>query len=258
MKEQDHHFYLTAKKFWKTVVNKETVPNLEQLQQQVEHYKRLLSIFHAGNYYYQVFNIYTSCFDLVSPEVKNVLGYEPREYEVGFLMSIIHPDDKPYVLNFEYKIVEFFKTLSFEKVSRYKVQYDFRIRKKNGDYMRTLHQAVQVDYDRENYYRTLSLETDITHIKPHGEPCFSLIGLDGEPSYYNIKDKHFTKSFDLFTRREREVLKGIVEGKTSRQLAEELCISIHTLHTHRKNILGKAKTKTPLELVKKTLGEGWV
>jgi DNA-binding NarL/FixJ family response regulator len=124
--------------------------------------------------------------------------------------------------------------------------------------MRILHQAVQVDYDEKNYYRTLSLDTDITHIKPEGTPCFSLIGLDGEPSYYNIQDKVFTKSFDLFTKREREVLKGIIEGKTSQQIADELLISCFTINAHRRNIMEKAEVKTPLELVRKTLKEGWV
>ncbi|GAB3420048.1 LuxR C-terminal-related transcriptional regulator [Niabella aquatica] len=251
-------FFLTAKKFWKTVVNKETAPDVEKLQRQIELYKRLLSIFHAGDYYHYVFSMYISEFDVVSEKIRQVLGYEPEEVTMKFLMDRVHPDDKPYVLNFEYKIVEFFKSLPFEKVAFYKVQYDFRIRKKDGNYVRMLHQAVQVDYDKKNYYRTLSIDTDITHIKPEGIPCFSLIGLDGEPSYYNIKDTHFSKSFDLFTHREREVLKGVVEGKTSKVLADELCVSIHTLHTHRKNILAKAKVKTPLELIKKAIGEGWV
>jgi len=79
-----------------------------------------------------------------------------------------------------------------------------KLRKKDGKYIRILHQAVQVDYDAKNYYRTLSLDTDITHINPQGTPCFSIIGLNGEPTYYNIQDTNpLTKSFDFFTRRER-------------------------------------------------------
>lgn len=254
----DSKFFLTAKKFWKTVVNKETVADKQKLQDQIEFYKRLLNIFHAGDFYYYVFSMYTSELDLVGENVKQVLGYEPDEFKLDLLMNIIHPEDKPYFLNFEYKIVEFFKSLPFEKVPLYKVQYDFRLRKKDRSYARILHQAVQVDYDEQNYYRTLSLDTDITHIKQEGLPCFSLIGLDGEPSYYNIQDKVFTKSFDLFTKREREILKGIVEGKTSQQIAEQLFISFYTVNAHRRNIMEKAKVKTPIELVQKCLREGWI
>lgn len=254
----DSNFFLTAKKFWKTVVNKETVADKQKLQDQIEFYKRLLNIFHAGDFYYYVFSMYTSELDLVVENVKQVLGYEPDEFKLDLLMNIIHPEDKPYFINFEYKIVEFFKSLPFEKVPLYKVQYDFRLRKKDRSYARILHQAVQIDYDEHNYYRTLSLDTDITHIKQEGLPCFSLIGLDGEPSYYNIQDKVFTKSFDLFTKREREILKGIVESKTSHQIAEQLFISSYTVNAHRRNIMEKAKVKTPIELVQKCLREGWI
>ncbi|MBB4805801.1 DNA-binding CsgD family transcriptional regulator [Chryseobacterium defluvii] len=251
-------FFLTAKKFWRTVVSKETNPDIEKLQQQVDLHKRLLNIFHAGEYYYYVFSMHITQFDIMSDHVKNVLGYESEELTVDLFMEIIHPDDKPYFLNFEYKVVEFFKSLPLEKVPYYKVQYDLRLRKKNGSYIRILHQAVQVDYDKENYYRTLSIDTNITHIKPEGNPCFSLIGLDGEPSYYNIQDNFFKKSFDLFTRREREILKEIIEGKTSLQIAKKLFISHYTVNSHRRNIMEKAKVNTPLELVSKSIKEGWI
>lgn len=252
------HFFLTAKKFWKTVTNKETDPDIDKLQNQIDLYRRLLNIFHAGDCYYYVFSMYTAELEVVSENIKAILGYESQDFSIKFMMDIMHPDDKPYFLNFEYKVVEFFKALPYDKVPFYKVQYDLRLKKKDGGYMRILHQAVQVDYDEKNYYRTLSLDTDISHIKPDGAPCFSLIGLDGEPSYYNIQDKVFTKSFDLFTKREREVLKGIVEGKTSQQIADQLLISCYTINAHRRNIMGKAEVKTPLELVRKTLKEGWI
>lgn len=256
--ETESKFFLTAQKFWKTVVDKETTVEKEKLLQQIEVYKRLLNIFHAGDYYFYVFNMHDTQFDIMSKSVENVLGYNSNELTTELFMDIIHPDDKPYFLNFEYKIVEFFKELSFEKVQFYKVQYDLRLRKKDGNYARILHQSIQIDYDEKNYYRTLSLDTNITHIKQDGIPCFSLIGLDNEPSYYNIQDKIFTKSFDLFTKREREVLKGIVSGKTSQQISCELFISLFTVHAHRRNIMEKAKVKTPTELVQKSLTEGWV
>jgi len=256
--EDNFEFSLTAKKFWKTVVNRKTNADRQKLQKQIDFYKRLLNIFHAGDFFYYVFSMYISELDLVSESVNDVLGYKSEEFRLDLLMSIIHPEDKPYFLTFEYNIVEFFKSLPFEKVPLYKVQYDFRLRKKDGSYARILHQAVQIDYDEDNYYRTLSLDTDITHIKQEGEPCFSLIGLDGEPSYYNIQNKVFTKSYDLFTKREREILKGIVESKTSQQIANDLFISLYTVNAHRRNIMEKANVKTPTELVQKTLKEGWI
>ena len=50
--ETESKFFLTAQKFWKTVVDKETTVEKEKLLQQIEVYKRLLNIFHAGDYYF--------------------------------------------------------------------------------------------------------------------------------------------------------------------------------------------------------------
>lgn len=252
-------YHLTARKFWKTVTDSDITVSESMLQSQLDAYKRLFSVFQAGNYHYIIFNMFKSELEYVDPNVVNVLGYTPDEYTIDRLMDNIHPDDKPYFLNFEHRVVEFFLALPFEKVSKYKVQYDIRVKAKNNTYVRLLHQALQIDYDEKNYYRTLSLQTDISHIKPEGKPCFSLIGLDGEPSYYNIKDANaFTKSYDRFTRRERDVLKRIVEGKSSKDIAADLYISKQTVNTHRKNILAKAGVKTPVELVGMAIKEGWV
>lgn len=259
MPKDQTEYYLTARKFWKTVTDSDVSSSSSQLQLQLEAHKRLFSVFQAGNYYYIIFNMYKSELDFVDPNISSVLGYEPDEVTIAFFMDKIHPEDKPYFLNFEYHVVEFFKALPYERVCKYKVQYDIRIRAKDNRYIRLLHQAVQIDYDEKNYYRTLSLHTDITHIKQDGAPCFSLIGLDNEPSYYNIQDANvITQSFDPFTKREREILKCIVEGKSSKEIADEFFISLHTVNAHRKNMLSKAAVKTPVELVRIAIREAWV
>ena len=258
MSNQQSQFYLSAKKIWSTVV-KEDSTHPHELKLELDLHKRLLNLFQPGSYYYYVFNIFQAEFEVVSPGVTNILGYLPEEINLPFFLEILHPDDKPYFLQFETRITEFFKALPFEKIAKYKMQYDFRLRAKNGRYVRLLHQAVQIDYDESNYYRTLDIDTDITHIKPDGIPTFSIIGLDGEPSYYNIAEANtLTQSFDLFTRRERAILKLIVENNSSKEIADQLCISPHTVNAHRKNILRKANAQTPVELVRKAIQEGWV
>ncbi len=259
MPDSRSEYYITARKFWKTVTDSDITVSSSMLQTQLEAYRRQFSVFQAGNYYYIILNMYKGELEYVDQNVTHVLGYHPGEFTIAFLMDNIHPDDKTYFLNFEHRVVEFFKALPFEKIAKYKVQYDIRIKTKDNKYVRLLHQALQIDYDEKNYYRTLSLHTDISHIKQNGIPCFSLIGLDGEPSYYNIQDANaFTKSYDRFTKREREVLKCIVEGKSSREIADEMYISLHTVNIHRKNILKKADVKTAVELVSLAIKECWV
>lgn len=51
------------------------------------------------------------------------------------------------------------------------------------------------------------------------------------------------------TTREIEIVKFISEGKTAKEIAEEINISIHTIYTHRKNIMKKLKMNSTSELV---------
>ena len=53
----------------------------------------------------------------------------------------------------------------------------------------------------------------------------------------------------LFTEREREIIRMIVDSKSASQIAEELNISKNTVDTHRKNILEKAGLHKTTELI---------
>lgn len=53
------------------------------------------------------------------------------------------------------------------------------------------------------------------------------------------------------TRREKEVLSLIASDFTSKELASNLCISLETVKSHRKNLIKKLKVKTSGGLVSK-------
>jgi two-component system, NarL family, response regulator NreC len=54
----------------------------------------------------------------------------------------------------------------------------------------------------------------------------------------------------VLTAREKEVLKLYVEGSTNNEIAEKLCISEHTVKTHKNNIMLKYNFKSPVEMIK--------
>ncbi len=49
--------------------------------------------------------------------------------------------------------------------------------------------------------------------------------------------------------REIEVITLVTSGYSNKEVADKLFISIHTLYTHRKNIMRKLNFKSPVELV---------
>lgn len=48
----------------------------------------------------------------------------------------------------------------------------------------------------------------------------------------------------LLSEREKEILRGIAQGKVNKEIADELCISVHTVATHRRNISAKLEIHT--------------
>jgi len=57
-------------------------------------------------------------------------------------------------------------------------------------------------------------------------------------------------ALNLLTRREKEIIKLISNGLSSKKIAEELELSFYTVETHRKNILHKIELKNTAELIR--------
>ena len=66
----------------------------------------------------------------------------------------------------------------------------------------------------------------------------------------------FTKP--LLTKREREVLKLIAQGKSNKDIADLLFVSVHTVERHRANMMEKLNLKKTADLVKYAIQRGYV
>lgn len=68
--------------------------------------------------------------------------------------------------------------------------------------------------------------------------------------------KHVTNQIDLLTSREREVLQWIAEGKTNKEIAGVLVLSVYTIEAHRGRIMEKLNLHSTGELVRFALRNG--
>ena len=84
--------------------------------------------------------------------------------------------------------------------------------------------------------------------------------LSPEVSGAILKDfrKHVTNPVDLLTSREREVLQLIAEGKTNKDIAAALNLSIYTVDGHRTRIMEKLNLHSVGELVRFAVRHGLV
>lgn len=53
----------------------------------------------------------------------------------------------------------------------------------------------------------------------------------------------------MLSEREKDIIIGVVKGLTNKEIADKLCISVHTVLTHRRNIARKLEIHSPAGLV---------
>ena len=74
-----------------------------------------------------------------------------------------------------------------------------------------------------------------------------ILDLQGEPD---------RAALDLLTQRERDVLNGIAWGKSYKELAQGLGVSVHTVHTHIKHVYEKLQAANRSEALQKARSLG--
>lgn len=68
--------------------------------------------------------------------------------------------------------------------------------------------------------------------------------------------RNHTQDNGTITEREREVLDCLFKGGNSREIADELFISMHTVDTHRRNLIQKFEAKNTVHLIYIALKKG--
>jgi DNA-binding NarL/FixJ family response regulator len=84
-------------------------------------------------------------------------------------------------------------------------------------------------------------------------PCISGVVVD---QFVRNTSKTESSAFSHLSDREREVLQLVAEGKTSKEIASQLNLSIKTVEAHRLNIMEKLNIHTVAELTKYAIREG--
>jgi DNA-binding CsgD family transcriptional regulator len=222
------------------------------------------SIFCPGPHYFYIVDFFDRKIKFMNPNIKNVLGLDPETTQFDDIISRIHPDDMHFVATAEYTVLNYlYKNIGRDKVMRYKMSYCFRFQVGDGSYQLFQHQAILLSTDdKGNFSNSLNIHSNISHITTQNNYKVSLIGLMDEPSYLNIdvfQPENIAITEDaLFTSREREIIRLMSQGFKTKAIAEKLNIALHTVLTHRKNIMSKSKCANTAQLIAMCIRNGWV
>ena len=129
--------------------------------------------------------------------------------------------------------------------------------------------VVTMHKDKEYLYQVISQGADGYFLKKDaGTELFSAIEKIRNGKVYispHLSEEltdHWDKIFQsskktILTHREKEVLSLIAGGKSNKEIADILYISIHTVERHRANIMEKLDLKKTADLVKYAIEKGY-
>ena len=223
---------------------------------------QIASLFSVGLFYYYIVNFENLEMEMVHKGTQEILGLNPQEFNIKKLLDIMHPDDIASMANKERTAVEFLlKTIPTEDIPLYKVVYMFRLRDSKGVYKKILHQAKALTVSEDGkIQQVLGIHTDISHLNIPLNENISFIS-SKRPSYYSLETSgplnlQKISYKELFSKREKEIIKKISDGFNFNEIAQDLYLSPHTINTHKKNILKKSGCKNTPELITKCIIEG--
>lgn len=163
--------------------------------------------------------------------------------------TLIHPDDRKFVLDTETKTYRFWQKLPPEEQKNYKLVCDFRMKIPDGHYSRFIHQVVVLASDPEGEIRQLLVVSDLLAKKvSHCIPQRHLIHIKTEKLYL-FNHESGEKLIRLLTQSEKRVLTHIAHGMNSQEIADHCCIGLCTVNGHRSNILRKIRAGNSYQAV---------
>ena len=130
----------------------------------------------------------------------------------------------------------------------YKLQNEYRILNSNNTYIRIIEQFKPLELDTKgNFWLALSI-MDISPNQDNYEGIRSQIINVTTGKFEAITAKEAHPLNDL-SKREIEILSHIKEGFLSKEISSKLAISVHTVNTHRQNILKKLGANNSFEAI---------
>lgn len=206
----------------------------------------------------------------VSAMAKIVVIDDHALFRIG-LIAILKRDPKIDVVG-EYKNFNLIRPL-IPSLDAHLVLVDISLAKESGlevaKYIKNVNPSLKVvilSSHKEEFYIVNALEAGVDgYIHKDTEPDELIAGINkvlaGE-KFYSIEISSMlinsiynkpAKGLPFLTNKEKQVIRHLMEGHSSKEIANKLDVSPRTIETHRANILSKFGLKNTTELIKKVI-----
>jgi DNA-binding CsgD family transcriptional regulator len=205
--------------------------------------------------YFIVTNTITQTYPFVSKNFDYALGLDREKMAtIGapYWFSHFHPDDLPIWMRVLEELMLFTMT-EIPRKERPNLIYTWNMRIKNskGEYLNAFEHQTPTYFD-ENGKPIIGIAHQSIVGGGEQRPIIATVKkLNEKNEYETIFYKNYSQRLltMALTNREKDVVRLLALNKTSKEIAEKLFISSHTVNVHRKNILSKLNFENTNELV---------
>jgi DNA-binding CsgD family transcriptional regulator len=205
-----------------------------------------------------IFNNMTMGYEFLSNNTKAILGYDKEIFLCPGGMEKVLGTFKPehaelhnkYIFPYIYEY--FHNSATTKDVKNYRFTTVFQIKQPDGKHIWCMQQIKAVSTDENNYpVLVMVFISDITNIKKDEDVDF-VVSLRDQDGIYQNDYISIISAGNIpmdFSKREIEIISHIKKGLSSKEIADALIISEHTVFNHRKNILKKANGLSMIEII---------
>ena len=207
-----------------------------------------------------VFDLYKKEHVFVSSNYSKMLQYDLDQIDkLGnvYFDSNVHPDDFLTNLKNGIQLLKYSFKIPPDERKDYKLVSDYRVKNGSGNYIRIIEQQQMLELDSKG---NIWLALSTVDISPDQD-----LSMGVKSSIFNFKTGKLIpfsvvslnkQEEKLLSKREQQVLKLIKDGLPSKEIADKLFISIHTVNTHRQRILEKLNVSNSFEAIQYASGLG--
>jgi hypothetical protein len=202
----------------------------------------------TNNQFFYIADLLQMNVHFTSSRSKKMIGIEPEDLTPYHFMECTHPDDIQRLNLGRTKIVKMAQDLFITQKGYTILSTNFRMRAPSGEFFDSLIQCY-IFFTLLPYKTVffLKIHTNIDWHKNIKHGYHYYIGND--LSYFRYPDDEFLSKGNVFSIREFEIIRLIESGLDSEEIAEKLFLSVHTVNTHRRNMLDKSEKASMPDLI---------
>ena len=195
-------------------------------------------------------------YPFVSANFEYALGLDRHEMEtlgLPYWFSRIHPNDLAIWMNILEDLMMFtMSQVKKEDRERLSFTWNYRVKNGKGEYLNLLEHQTPIYFD--DFGKPVIALAHCTIVgKEENKPIIAVAKiLNEKDEYETLYHKNYSQKLipiESVSKREQDVIRLLALNKTSKEIADKLFISPHTVDGHRRNLLKKLNFISTKELV---------